>query len=253
MQQEGKSGLRGMPLRAMAPNIVTMLALCSGLTGIRFALAERWEAAVLAIVVAGIFDGMDGTVARLLKATSRFGAELDSLSDIAAFGIAPAIVLYSWTLHEISGIGWLIALAYAVCCALRLARYNAQMDEDTSPRKQLGFLAGVPAPVGAGLALTPLMIGFWTGRDEIVTPALTAIYLAGVSFLMVSNLPTFSFRQLRLRRAYRLPLLVFVALFVALLTSYTWITLIICSVLYLGSLPLSWRTYQRLLERRAEP
>ncbi len=239
-----------MPLRAMAPNIVTMLALCAGLTGVRFALAERWEAAVLAIVVAGIFDGMDGAVARLLKATSRFGAELDSLSDIAAFGIAPAIVLYAWTLHEISGIGWLIALAYAVCCALRLARYNAQMDDALTPRKQLGFLTGVPAPVAAGLALTPLMIGFWTGKDEIITPTLTAIYLGGVSFLMVCNLPTFSFRQMRLRRAYRLPLLVFVALFVALLTSYTWITLITCSVLYLGSLPLAWRMYRRAVARQ---
>ncbi|RME67106.1 MAG: CDP-diacylglycerol O-phosphatidyltransferase, partial [Alphaproteobacteria bacterium] len=183
-------------------------------------------------------------------ATSRFGAELDSLSDIAAFGIAPAIVLYAWTLHAISGIGWLIALAYAVCCALRLARFNAQLDAVDLPHKQMGFLTGVPAPVAAGLALTPLMIGFWTGKDEIVTPTLTAIYLAGVSFLMVSSLPTFSFRMLRLRRAYRLPLLVFVALFVALLTSYTWITLTVCAVLYLGSLPLAWRTYRRMLARR---
>lgn len=235
-----------LPLRAMIPNVITMLALCAGLTGIKFAIAGRWEMAVAAVVLAGIFDGMDGTVARLLRGATRFGAELDSLSDVVAFGIAPALILFMWTLNELGGLGWVVALAYAGSCALRLARFNASLEAEDNVLKPLGFLMGVPAPAAAGLALFPMMIGFWTGKDEIVTPALSAIYLAVIAILMVSKTPTFSFRSIRLRPAFRFPLMAVIPLLVASLTIWPWKTLSIVSIIYLICLPLSYRSAKRI-------
>ena len=138
-----------IPLRALLPNAITMLALCAGATGVRFAISGEFEKAVTAITVAALLDGIDGRVARLLRGTSRFGAELDSLSDVTAFGIAPALVLYLWALQMLGPVGWVAALSIAVCCALRLARFNIALDQDDLPKKQLGFTTGVPAPVGA--------------------------------------------------------------------------------------------------------
>ena len=141
---------RGMAFRAMVPNAVTALALCFGLTGVRFAIDENWAAAVGCVVIAGVLDGMDGRIARLLRANSRFGAELDSLSDVTAFGVAPALIIYLWSLNQEPQFGWVAALALAVCCALRLARFNSRMDADDQPHKSAGYLTGVPAPAGAG-------------------------------------------------------------------------------------------------------
>ena len=164
---------RGIPLRALAPNAVTALALCFGLTGIRFGISGEWEKAVASIIIAGVLDGLDGRIARLLKGESRFGAELDSLSDVTAFGVAPAIILYLWvreglpdgSLLQIGWVkyGWLVALAHAVCCALRLARFNANIDATEQPHKSAGFLTGVPAPAGAGLLMLPLYL--WLSTD----------------------------------------------------------------------------------------
>lgn len=236
-----------LPLRAMVPNAITMLALCAGLTGIKFAIAGRWEAAVFAVVVAGIFDGTDGSVARLLKGSTKFGAELDSLSDVVAFGIAPALILFMWTLNELGGIGWVVALAYAGCCALRLARFNATLENEKPAALAAGFLMGVPAPAAAGLALFPMMLSFWTTKDDIITPTLTAIYLALIAVLMVSRLPTFSFKVLKLRPSMRFPMMALIPLLVACLTIWPWKTLCVVSILYLISLPFSYRSAKRLV------
>src|SRR5690349_24997954 len=157
---------RRIPFRAMIPNAVTVLALCFGLTGVRFAIGAEWEKALAAIIIAGILDGMDGRIARLLRAQSKFGAELDSLSDNIAFGTAPALILFLWSLREAPKFGWTAALALAVCCALRLARFNARIDADFQPHKSAGFNTGVPAPVGAGLAFVPIYLWLVTGSDE---------------------------------------------------------------------------------------
>ena len=156
---------RGMAFRAMVPNAVTALALCFGLTGVRFGIAENWDAAVGCVVFAGVLDGMDGRIARLLRANSRFGAELDSLSDVTAFGVAPALIMYLWSLHLAPQFGWVAALALAVCCALRLARFNSRMDSDEQPHKSAGYLTGVPAPAGAGLAFVPVYLWLVTGEE----------------------------------------------------------------------------------------
>jgi len=236
----------GLSLRAFIPNVITILALSAGLTGVRFALEERWEHAVLAVVIAGVFDGTDGVVARALKATSSFGAALDSLSDVIAFGMAPALILYLWVLQDVRGIGWILALAFAVSCALRLARFNSKLDAEDDDYKKAGFLTGVPAPIAAGLVLAPMYMGFWTGRDAVLTPTFTTLYAFAICALMVSNLPTYSWKVLRPRRSVRGLALLLIAMFVALLTTLPWITLTICSACYLISIPISWRHMRRI-------
>ena len=156
---------RGIPLRAVAPNAVTALALCFGLSAVRFAIAEQWELAVGTIILAGVLDGLDGRIARLLKGESRFGAELDSLSDVIAFGVSPAVVMYLWSLQYMPQFGWTIALSHAVCCALRLARFNAQIDATEQPRKAAGFFTGIPAPAGAALLMLPLYVWLAFGQQ----------------------------------------------------------------------------------------
>ena len=254
---------RGIPLRALAPNAVTALALCFGLTGIRFGIGGEWEKAAAAIIFAGVLDGLDGRIARLLKGESRFGAELDSLSDVIAFGVSPAIILYLWTLEPLpeGGLlylgwvkyGWLVALAHAVCCALRLARFNAQIDVKDQPHKSAGFLTGVPAPAGAGLLMLPIYLWLWTGEPLFRLPYVTAPWAAFVAFLMVSNLATFSWSAFRLRRGIRLGLLVAVALVGTALMVAPWTTLTIVSVLYVLAIPFGVRSYTRFKRQRGAP
>ena len=160
----------GIPLRAVLPNTVTALALCSGLTAIRFAILGNWEVAVLMVLAAAVFDGLDGKIARLVRAESRFGAELDSLSDAISFGVAPALILYLWSLNGLGRFGWMIALLLALFCALRLARFNANIDREDQPHKSAGFLTGVPAPAGALLAMTPLYLWLWTSEPMLRNP-----------------------------------------------------------------------------------
>ena len=158
--------MRGIPLRAVVPNAVTALALCVGLTSVRFAIAGQWENAIYSILAAAVLDGMDGRIARALRGQTRFGAELDSLSDVIAFGVSPAIVLHLWSLQHWPRIGWVFALAFAACQALRLARFNAQIDVDEQPHKSAGFLTGVPAPAGAGLLLLPVYLWLASGEED---------------------------------------------------------------------------------------
>lgn len=241
----------GLPFRAFPPNAITALALCSGLTGIRYAVIDDWERALGFIILAGVLDGMDGRVARLLRAQSKFGAELDSLSDNIAFGTAPALVMFLWSLQFAPRFGWTVALALAVCCALRLARFNARIDSDDQPHKSAGFNTGVPAPVGAGLAFIPLFLWLVTSNDLFRHWSLVMPWTLFVAGLMISSLPTFTWTSLRIRRGWRLPALAAVALLGAALLNEPWLTLLIVSGLYLAMIPFSIAAYGRVRRRRA--
>lgn len=248
---EGAAAPKAIPFRAMIPNGITALVLCFGLTGVRFAIDDRWELALASIVLAGVLDGLDGRIARLLRAQSKFGAELDSLADNIAFGTAPALVLFLWSLNEAPRFGWTVALALAVCCALRLARYNSRLDVAEQPHKSAGFNTGVPAPVGAGLAFVPIYLTLVSGSDwsqqwQVVMP-----WTIFVAVLMISNVPTFTWGSLRIRRSSRLFALAAIAMLGAALASEPWWTLLGISGLYLLCLPAAWFSYARVRRRRA--
>ena len=230
---------------------MTALALCSGLSAVRFGISENWDRAVLAIFVAAVLDGLDGRVARLLKGESRFGAELDSLSDVIAFGVSPAVIIYLWSLQTLPQVGWLFALAHAVCCAFRLARFNANLDVGWQPQKSAGFLTGVPAPAGAALLLLPLYLWSWTDQPIFREPYVVAPWAAFVAFLLVSSLPTYSWGSLRVRRHIRMGALIGIALLGAALISAPWATLSVGVVAYVVMMPLSVRSYARVKRRRA--
>jgi CDP-diacylglycerol--serine O-phosphatidyltransferase len=242
---------RGIPLRAVAPNAVTALALCSGLTAVRFAISQQWELALAAIIVAGILDGLDGRIARLLKGESRFGAELDSLSDVIGFGVAPALVMFLWSLNSVPRYGWIFSLAYTVCAALRLARFNAAIDSTDQPHKSAGFLTGVPAPAAAGLALLPIYLWLVTDFSWFKEPYVAGPWLAFVAFLMISNVATFSWGSLRLRRRIRLEALAGVAILFGALLSAPWPTLTLICVVYLALIPIGVRSYAKVKRLRA--
>lgn len=250
---------RGIPLRTVAPNAVTALALCFGLTGIRFAIAaagaggtvDDWIKAIGSIVIAGILDGIDGRIARMFKGESRFGAELDSLSDVIAFGVSPALIVYLWSLQHFPRFGWFFALAFVVCQALRLARFNARIDVEHQPHKSAGFLTGVPAPAGAGLAFLPLYLWIVTENDWFREPFVVAPWIAFVAALMISNVATFSWGSIRLRRHIRLEAILLLALIgTALFAEPLW-TLISVSIGYIALIPFSIRSYARVRRRRA--
>ena len=245
----------GQSFNRLIPNILTMLGLCCGLVGIRFAFEGRFEQAAVLILVAGVFDGLDGRLARLLKATSRFGAEFDSLSDFLCFGVAPAFILYFWTMQEYRALGFAPCLLLAVCAALRLARFNAAIEVGPAPKPAYtyNFFTGVPAPAGAGCALFPLFLGLWFQQAEWTMlaaaakhPVFVGTVLVLVAALMVSTLPTWSFKNFKVPRDYVLPLLLGTGLFVALLLAEPWAALAIAGIVYLGMLPFSVRSYQRL-------
>ena len=250
----------GQSFNRLIPNILTMLGLCCGLVAIRFAFEGRFEQAAGLIIVAGVIDGLDGRLARLLKATSRFGAEFDSLSDFLCFGVAPAMILYFWTMQDYRALGFAPCLMLAVCAALRLARFNAALDVGPAPKPAYtyNFFTGVPAPAGAGCALFPLFLGLWFDQAGFTMlagaarhPAFVGTVLVLVAGLMVSTLPTWSFKNFKVPRAYVLPLLLGTGLFVALLLAEPWAALAMAGVIYLGMLPFSLRSYLRL-KREAE-
>jgi CDP-diacylglycerol--serine O-phosphatidyltransferase len=228
----------------MIPNILTLLALCAGMTAIRFAINEQFQYACFTIIAAGVFDGLDGRLARLLKATSSFGAELDSLSDFISFGVAPAAVLYLWTMSEWHSVGWAIVLFYAVCCALRLARFNAQLGADTPPYL-LNFFSGAPAPAGAGLIMVPMFVSFQWGDWIARSPYLNGIWISGIAFLMVSTVPTVSLKRIRIPNSLVIPTMLVIVLMTAFFTTAPWPTLTLIGVIYLGSIPLTVRAAMR--------
>ena len=245
-----------IPVRVLVPNLITLLALCAGLTAIRMAVEHRLELALAAIVFAAALDGIDGRVARLLKGTSRFGAELDSLADFVNFGVAPALILYFWGLHELKSAGWIVALVFAICAGLRLARFNVMIDDPDKPAWAGNFFTGIPAPAGAIAALLPIYLNFLGVADNLITVWVTFFYTLVIALLMVSRLPVFSGKRMgkRVPPELVLPLFVVAVLFVALLISYPWEVLTAGTLIYLAALPvgaLSYRKHQRQDEAAA--
>ena len=241
---------KAIPVRTLLPNLITLLALCAGLTAIRLAIESRLELALGAIVLAAVLDGIDGRVARMLKGTSRFGAELDSLADFVNFGVAPALILYFWGLHELKSAGWIAALVFAICAALRLARFNVMIDDPNKPAWAGNFFTGIPAPAGAMCVLLPIYLYFLGVSNGLVTVWVSFFYTLAIGMLMVSRLPVFSGKRVgkRVRPELVLPVFVVVVLLVALLISYPWEMLTLSAVAYLVLLPLgalSYRNYQR--------
>ena len=239
----------------MVPNVLTLLALCAGMTAIRFSINGEFQYAVFAIIAAGIFDGLDGRLARLLKATTQFGAELDSLADFISFGVAPAAVLYLWTMAALGSIGWAIVLFYAVCCALRLARFNTQLAEPTP--HAANFFSGAPAPAGAGLIMLPMFISFEWGDWIARSAYLNAVWIGGVALMMVSTVPTVSLKRIRIPHRFVLPSLLGIGVMTGFLTTAPWPTLTFVGAVYLGSIPLTIRaaaqTRRTAAARHAQP
>jgi len=250
-------GRDAIPFRALVPNAVTLLALCFGLTGVSFAITAAgtgdrtlWQFALACVVGAGVLDGMDGRIARLLRAESRFGAELDSLSDNVAFGTAPALILFMWSLQKAPSFGWVAALALAVCCALRLARFNARIDVAEQPHKSAGFNTGVPAPAGAGLAFIPIFLWLVTGNDLFRQWHLVMAWTVFIALLMISSVPTYSWSSLRVRRSSRMFVIAGIGLLGAALVTNPWVTLLAISLVYLAMIPFSIASYARVKRRR---
>ena len=243
---------RRIPMRTLAPNLVTLLALCAGLTGIRMAFENRYGLALAAIVFAAFLDGIDGRLARLLKGTSKFGAELDSLSDFVNFGVAPALILYFWGLHDLKSAGWIAAMAFAICAGLRLARFNVMSADPDRPAWAANFFVGVPAPAGAIIVLLPIYAAFLGLPRSSFLTWITLAYTLLIAVLMVSRLPVYSGKRIGTRVTPEMvgPVIIFMVLFVALLIAYPWIILTIGTLCYLASLPLGWVSY-RAYEQRA--
>ena len=242
----GRRGLRGPSINRLIPNVLTLAALCSGLTAIRFALQGEMKLAVIAIIVAAIFDALDGRVARRLGVASQFGAELDSLSDFLCFGVSPALVLYLASLKDAGAIGWVVTLMFPMCSALRLARFNTGLLSDVPPPAWTGqYFTGVPAPAGALLALIPLVVSFEAEAAWPRHPIVVGVVLVMVGGLMVSRLPTFSFKKGRIPRQWVLPALLIAALTMGVIASSPWIGLSLLGLIYLGLIPFSWLAWRR--------
>ncbi|MET4700860.1 CDP-diacylglycerol--serine O-phosphatidyltransferase [Constrictibacter sp. MBR-5] len=239
--------LRTQSLARLMPNLITVLALCAGLTGIQFALLGHWRNAVLAIIVSAILDASDGRLARLLNSSSRFGAELDSLSDVISFGVAPAVILYVWTMNTAGTLGWALVLLYCVCVALRLARFNTALDDPAPLPFAHRFFTGVPAPAGAGLVLLPMVLSFQEeiGADFLQHWLPNGIVLVTVAFLLVSRVPTFSFKRVRVPPRAVLPVLLLGALTAAFLVGVPWATLTVIGLVYAASIPFSMLAHRK--------
>jgi len=244
---------KAIPVRTLLPNLITLLALCAGLTAIRLAAEGRFEWAVACVVAAAALDGIDGRLARMLKGTSRFGAELDSLADFVNFGVTPALILYLWELHLLKSAGWIAALVFAICAGLRLARFNVMLDDPKRPAWAGNFFVGMPAPAGAIAVMLPIYVQF-LGITWLQFPIpLVFLYTLTIGGVMVSRLPVFSGKKLGTRVPPEMVLPVFVAIvaFFALLISYPWEVLSIGTVLFLASLPFGWMSYQGYVQQDA--
>ena len=241
--------LQSLSFNRILPNILTLLAMCAGLTAIRYSIAGQWERAVLAIVLAAMLDGVDGRIARLLRSTSEFGAELDSLADAVSFGVAPALVMFLWVMHDAGGVGWALCLLHAVCAVLRLARFNTMVGAPDLPHWAHNYFTGVPSPGGAGIAILPLIFWLFTGSDIFASPITAGVFLLASSVLMVSRVPVYSGKSMRLKPQHALVLMVGVIAVVGFLVTDPWPTLSLIGILYLGSIPLSFLSFRRLKAR----
>jgi CDP-diacylglycerol--serine O-phosphatidyltransferase len=246
--------LRRIPVRKLVPNVITLLALCAGLTGIKLAIELRYELALGAIVFAAMLDAVDGRVARMIKGTSRFGAELDSLADFVNFGVAPGLILYFWTLNGLGNLGWIAAMVLAICAGLRLARFNVQIEDPNRPAWAGNFFTGMPAPAGAITVLLPMYLGFLqVPVPQPVMLGFTLLYTIAIAALMVSRLPVLSGKKMgtRVPPELVLPVIVVAVLLIALLVSYPWHLLTVGTLAYLACLPLGWISYQRHVQADA--
>jgi CDP-diacylglycerol--serine O-phosphatidyltransferase len=237
---------RRFPLSRLIPNIVTLSALCVGLSAIRFALAEKWEFAVLAIIAAAILDGMDGGIARALKATSDFGAQLDSLADFVNFSVVPMLVIYLWTLSEINRLGWAVVLFFILCCAIRLARFNVSLLDEERPPWAHRFFSGIPAPMGACLSLLPLLLNFEFSYPWLHNPYINGTYVLLIGTLMASRIPTFSLKKIIIHPDIAVPLMLCVIILLVMFSIEPWLTFTFISLCYLATLPFSIFLYWRL-------
>lgn len=239
--------LGGLTINKMLPNMLTVMALSSGMTGIRFAIEQHWRSAVVAILVAAIFDALDGRIARLLNGQSKFGEELDSLSDVVSFGVSPGIILYMWSLQHAPSYGWIACLMFGACAALRLARFNTGLGlAAVRPVWAYNYFTGVPAPAGAALALLPLIASFEMGTTVFGHPSVVAVWTVGMAALMISAVPTFSLKGIRIPQRHAVLVLLGLALLVGAIVNAPWMTLMALGVVYLISLPFSVRQYHRL-------
>ncbi|MBE0692050.1 MAG: CDP-diacylglycerol--serine O-phosphatidyltransferase [Aquamicrobium sp.] len=247
-----RARLREIPLRMVVPNLITVLAVCAGLTGIRLAFEHRFELAVAMVLIAALLDAVDGRIARLLQGASKFGAQMDSLADIVNFGVAPALVLYVYLLDKAGAFGWIAALMFAIACGLRLARFNVMLEDTDSPAWKADYFVGVPAPAGALLVLLPVYLGFLGLPHGAPFAFAASAFTVLVAFLMVSQLPVYSGKTgIRVRRDLVMPMILGTVLYVALLASYTWHTMAATAVAFLVFLPFSAIAYRRREAREA--
>jgi CDP-diacylglycerol--serine O-phosphatidyltransferase len=236
-----------IPMRYLAPNVITVLAICAGLTGIRLAFENRFELAVSMVLLAAFLDGIDGRIARMMKGSTKFGAQMDSLADIVNFGVAPALVLYAYMLDQARSFGWIAALLYCIACCLRLARFNVMLDVLDKPLWQNNFFTGVPAPAGAMLVMLPVYLGFLGLAPTRTLAFAAAAYTVGVAVLMISRLPVYSGKAAgtKLRSDWVMPTFLFIVVYVAFLMSYTWQTLTLTTIAFFITLPFSARAWKR--------
>lgn len=252
MKAAGRQRLRGLHINRMIPNILTLLAVCAGLSAIRFALVDRFDLSALAVLVAAVLDGLDGRIARILKGSSKFGAELDSLSDFVSFGVAPALTLYLWAMQDAGRLAWFLVLFYSICAALRLARFNTALEDPNPPAWTRNYFTGVPSPAAAGLVLLPLVLAHLFGDALFRHPEVVGVFLVGVGILMVSSIPTFSGKKFRIHPRWVLPLMLFIGLGAASLVSVPWWTMAVLLVGYLVTIPFSVRSYRALQKRDSD-
>jgi len=248
--------LRMIPLRFLLPNLVTLLAVCAGVTAIKLGVDGRFQLAVGAVILAAVLDGIDGRLARLLKGTSRFGAELDSLADFVNFGVVPAMLVYLWSLHALGNLGWVVALALVIACALRLARFNVMLDdEEDAPDWHKAFFVGIPAPAGALLAISPMFLSFLgvVESGAYIAPGVL-VWVGLVAVGMISRLPTFSGKDIagRIPREWVLPLLAGLVLSFVLLIAFPWHMMLLAVLAYVASLPYAWKSWRKHAAREAE-
>ena len=237
--------LKELSFTKMIPNMLTLLGLCAGLTAIRFSLTGQWEAAVAAILLASLLDTLDGGMARLLGVGSSFGAELDSLADLVSFGVAPAVMVYAWTMNDAGSVGWALTLMFCVCGALRLARFNTAPDTGDRPPWAYRYFTGVPTPAGAGMVLLPMLLSFQFPGAGYQNVVLNGAVILAVSLLMVGRMPTYSLKTIRVPYKYVLPSMVLVALLAGFAVGSPWATLTAVLAIYLASMPFSYVTYKR--------
>lgn len=236
---------KSQPFRRMIPNLITIGGMCCGLSAIRFALIGRWELCIGFIVAAAVIDGLDGRAARLLRASSTFGAQLDSLSDFVCFGVAPVMVLYIWELHGIRGLGWATVLFFSACTALRLARFNTAIVDNRTQPWQRQFFTGVPSPAGGLLVIMPLLLATEFGVTALPN-LLLIVYVLTIGILMVSRIPTYAAKNLRIKPEFVLPVMILCASLVVLLIIEPWLMMIVLAGAYLCSIPFSVMSYRRL-------